>query len=330
MSDVVPAASASPAATPAAAAPAAAASAIPPAAPAASIPLAADPAAASAAAPAQTAPATFPTNWREILAGDPNAAKDLEKYTDPTAVYKSLRDVQAKISKGELRPAPMPLAANATSDQKAEWRRANGMPDSAEAMVKGMKLPDGVVIGEADKPLVEGFAKALFEEGASQAEMDRSVSWFYKQQDAIEQQRTDQDGQTRMNSEVALRGKWGQEYVANMSAMGAALATLPENVRAAMLSARGPDGQMLGNSAAFVEAMAQLGRELNPAATVVPHGDGNAAQTIENEIETIKKSMYDQNGTPNRAYWQNEKAQARYRELIDAQTKMGQRSTRAA
>jgi hypothetical protein len=64
--------------------------------------------------------------------------KDLEKYTDPRAVYQSLRDLQAKISKGELKAPPTPLPENATAEQKAAWRQANGLPATAEDYVKGL------------------------------------------------------------------------------------------------------------------------------------------------------------------------------------------------
>jgi hypothetical protein len=259
-----------------------------------------------------------------LAAGDKDAAKDLEKYTDPRAIYKSLRGLQDDISSGKFKRAPEALPENATPEQTAEWRKSNGLPESAEAMVKGLKLPDGVVPGEADKPLIEQFAKGMFEQGATQGEMDRAITLYYGLQDGLEEQRTENDGKTRIASEVALRGEMGADYTANMNAMGSVLAMLPEGVADGLLTARDADGNMLGNRADVIKALAQLGRELNPAATLVLPGGGDA-KTIDAEMATIEKSMYDKSGAPNRVYWGDEKAQARYRELLDVRLKMQQK-----
>lgn len=282
-------------------------------------------AAQAAAAAAALKPGELPTgfDFRAYLAGgDKDVEKDLAKYTDPKAIYQSLRDLQAKISKGELKAAPKPLAENATPEQKAEWRKSNGLPETAEAYVKNLALPDGVVIGAADKPLVENFAKAMFEDGAAQGEMNRAVSWFYKQQDAAEAARTQNDGATRVSSEVTLRGEWGPEFTPNMNAFGVFKAQMPAELQTAIFAARTPDGRMLGDTPEFLKMGAALGRMINPAATLIVPGGGDAGKTIGDEIKAIEATMYDGNGTPNREYWGDEKKQGRYRELIDMQTRM--------
>lgn len=274
------------------------------------------------AAAALAAPPKFPEDWRAQLAGeDKSALTDLAKYNDPQSVYKSLRDLQAKISKGELKAPAAALPANATPEQKAEWRKSNGLPETAEAYVAKLSLPNGVVIGEADKPLVNDFAKSMFEQGASQAEMDRAVSWFYQQQDAASAQRTQQDGTTRVQSEVALRGEWGADFTPNMNAFGVFKATMPAELQASIFAARMPDGRLLGDAPEFLKLGSQLGRTINPAATLILPAGGDAGKTIGDEIKAIEATMYT-NGQANREYWGDEKKQARYRELIDMQTKM--------
>lgn len=265
-------------------------------------------------------------DFRGYLAnGDKDAEKDLAKYTDPRAVYKSLRDLQTKISKGELKAPPAGLAENATAEEKTAWRAANGLPATAEAMVEKLELPNGVVIGEADKSLVSAFAKDMFEKGATQGEMNRAVSWFYQQQGAVAQQRTEADGQTRVASEVALRGEWGQDFKPNMNAFGAFKAMMPEALQAQIFTARTADGNMLGNTAEFMKLGAEIGRMLNPAAAIVPQG-GDAGKTIGDEIKSIENSMYDKNGVADRSYWGDEAKQARYRELITARDRMAAQS----
>jgi hypothetical protein len=274
----------------------------------------------------------FPENWRELLAGeDKDAIRDLAKYTDPNNVYKSLRELQAKISKGELKAPPKPLPANATEEQKAAWRKENGLPESAEAYVKDLALPDGVVVGEADKPLLQEFAKAMFEGGATQAEMNRAVGWFYQMQEQMEASRADADSDFHAASEAMLRDEWKQDFKPNMNAFGAFRAKIPEDVQALIFSSRTVDGQMLGDHPAFLKLGALIGRELNPAATVVTTGPGDI-KTIESEIAAIEKSIYDERGNPNPDYWKGDagaRAQARYRELIDARDKLTQKGRAA-
>lgn len=286
------------------------------------------------AAAAAAAPAGFPENWREIMAGgDKQLLTDLAKYTTPDALYKSLRDVQTKISKGELKAPPAPLAKDATPEQAAEYRKANGLPDSAEGYVAKLELPEGIVIGEADKPLVASFAKSMFEQGATQGEMNRAVSWFYSQQAQVEQQRSERDGETKQTAMSELMTEWGPgDYKTNMQAVGSFLAAVPEELRVEMLTARTADGRMLGNTAAFNKFAAEMARQINPAATLVPAGDSNALGTISDQIKAIESKMY-LDGKPNPEYWKGESGkamQAKYRELTDARDALKSRGGKAA
>ena len=88
------------------------------------------------------------------------------------------------------------------------------------------------MIGEADKPLVGNFAKALFQGGRTQPVMNRAVSWFYQAQDRVEAQRAEVDGQYRVESEVALRTEWGPEHARNMNAFGAFRSQIPDDLQA--------------------------------------------------------------------------------------------------
>jgi hypothetical protein len=287
--------------------------------------------AAAAAAAAAAAKPTFGEKWREDLAGDDKTAlTDLARYTDPKAVYKSLRELQTKISKGELKAPPAPLAKDATPEQVTAYRQANGLPDKPEAFVEKLELPNGVVVGEAEKPLVGQFAKMAFDKGWSQQQMNEAVSWWYEAQDASEAQRAEADHSTLVAAQGELIGEWGQqEYKVNMNAVGSLLSTMPEALRNNMLTARMPDGRMVGNTAEFNRWAAAQARELNPSATLVPVGDPNAMKTIETEISAIEKEMADQRS----GYWRGPEAdrkQARYRELVDAQEKMKTRGNRAA
>jgi hypothetical protein len=295
----------------------------------------ADAAATAAAAAAANGPEKFPDNWRELLAGGDKAKlTDLAKYTDPTALYGSLRSTQEKISKGELKAAPVPLPANATPEQTAAWRQANGLPEKAESFVEKLALPDGVVLGEGDKPLVGEFAKFALDKGWSQGQFDQAMTFYYQAQDLAEAQREEADGGHKQTAMQELMGAWGAgDYKTNMNAVGSLLAGMPEDMRVELLTARTPDGRMLGNTAAFNKWAATVARDLNPAASLVLPGGNSSMTSINERISAIEGQMYTKDGKENPAYWRGDagqRMQAELRDLYDAQAKMKSRGQAAA
>jgi hypothetical protein len=277
--------------------------------------------------PPPGAPQNWPDNWRGLFAGDDKAAlKDLEKYTEPNAVYKALRGLQSDVSSGKLKAPAQPLPANATAEQIADFKKANGLPEKAEAYVEKIALPNGHVIGETDKSLVGEFAKMANARNWSQDQFNDAVAWYYDGQARAEAQRQAADGDHKTEAARVLGAEWGAaDYKTNMNAFSTLLAGMPEDARDLLLSARTVDGRLIGNLPGFIKWAAAYERQVNPAATIVAAGDGNAAKTIGDEIATIEKSMYDDKGNPNAAYWKGEagqKMQARYRELVHAQSQM--------
>jgi len=139
---------------------------------------------------------------------------------------------------------------------------------------------------------------------------------------------------SRVQSEVALRTEWGPDFTQNMNAFGSLKAMMPTELQEMLFTARTGDGRMLGNTAEFVKWGAQLARELNPAAAIVPAG-GDTGKTIDNEIASIdavyqKAISGDQEAR--RAYYGHDGKpglDARQRELIDAQQKMQARGKAA-
>src|SRR3546814_8159770 len=68
---------------------------------------------------------------------------------------KSQRALEQKLSSGEFKKA---IGPDATPEQIAEWRKEQGIPEKPEDY--DLKFDNGLVIGEADKPLVAEFLKA--------------------------------------------------------------------------------------------------------------------------------------------------------------------------
>lgn len=332
MSEVVDpvAAPAAPAAAPAAPASAPAA---PAAAPAAQAPAQA-PAASQAPAPADPAatPAPeppkqkWPDNWRELAVGElpqdatpeqkeehEKAMKIAKRYTTPSDLLKAQREVQRRLSNGELR-APLPKGA--TEAQIAEWRKENGIPEKPEDYK--LELPKGVVLGDNDKPIVEGFVKAMHAKNAQPEVVSEAVSWYVQMQQEQAQARAEADAAYRESLEDTLREEWGGDYRSNKAGVENLVSQWPEDVRAALTTARTADGFLIENPG-VMKVLAGLAREMGfVGATVVPKG-GDLGEGVSQEIAAIEKSMFNEDGTKNPAYWKSDKAIARYTQLLEAQ-----------
>lgn len=309
------------AATPApAATPAATANTAPPAA-AAPPPVASPATQQSPTATAGTAKAEvgyWANDWRERMAGgDVKEKARLDRMASPEAVYKSFRAMEQRLSSGELKG---PYPKDGKPEAQAAWRKENGVPETAEAY--DISLPDGLVVGEADLPIVAEVKKALHEVNAPQAVMTKALTAYYKMRAAEDAAQDDADLDHKAKSEEALRQEWGQEYRVNVNAISNFVRQTFGKDADRLLGARLADGRPLGNDPAILRALANVVRELNPIATVAGHSGTGAAQAVDAEIAALEKRMRD-----DRANWfKDDAAQARYRQLTEARDKAQQRA----
>lgn len=299
-----PAAPAAPAAPP----PAAAAPAAPAAAPAAPK---TPPAAAAPAAP--TAPAA---DWRKDIAGDdPKTLERLGRFASQKAMWDSFRELEGQLHGGKFRPV---LPENPTPEQMSTYRKDMGIPDKPEAYE--LKLKDGLVIGEADKPVIESFKKAGHAKNYTPDQLSAAVEWYYAEQERQtgERERLDREAVTKAGQ--TLKAEWqAGDFQANLNMIDALLLKLPESVRDSVKHGRLADGTPLWGSADFLRGFAAIARETNPAAAVVPSGTGNVAGAIDDEIKQIEGWMNAQPGSPENAkYWQSDSTQKRLRDLYTA------------
>jgi len=272
----------------------------------------------------ETTAETVAPDWRGRLAGeDKDALKRLGRFTDEAAFYKSYRALETKLSSGEMKRA---LPEGATPEETATWRKEQGLPDNAEGYVTGLTLPDGLVIGEADKPLVADFAAAALAGNVDPKAFSGMVAQYYAMQDKQRAAMEETDAVFRQESEEALRTDWqGADYRQNLTAVSNMMAGWPEGLAARVLAGRTPDGRKIGDDPAFVKQMASLARELNPAATLVPLGSGDPAKSVEGRLADITAMMGDRNSE----YWKGPKSdrlQQEYRDLIEAQDKIKSRA----
>ena len=245
-------------------------------------------------------------NWRAQFAGDDEKrATQLERYTTPEDFGKSFFEKDAKIRAGD---ALKPLAENATDDDVKAFREQQGIPLEASEYLEN--LPEGLVIGEDDKPIIADFMNKLHALNVPPAVAHATVEWYNEFQEQQQAAIREQDKAHEDETTDVLRDKWGSEYRININIAKAALAQLPEEKRAMFLDARMSDNRALFNDPDIMGWLAGIGRQVNPTATIVGAGEGSD-KAVDVRIAEIEATM----GTP--AYTKDEKVQAELRRLYD-------------
>jgi hypothetical protein len=267
---------------------------------------------ADAGAQAGKAADTGAVDWRDKLAaGDDKFRKRLDRFTDETSFAKSFRELERKLSSGEYKRG---LPEGATPEEIATWRKESGLPETPEGYVEKLALPNGLVLGEADKPIVADFAAAAHAGNIAPDQFNALVAKYYEIQDKQRAAIEDQDAQFRAAAEDELRQVWeGPNYRRNLAAVNNFMASWPEDLRNGILAARTPDGKKLGDMPGFIRQIANIAMDLNPAATLVPAGTSDQTKGVNDRIADLEKMMGDRSSD----YWRGPKSESLQQEIRD-------------
>lgn len=257
-------------------------------------------------------------NWREAASAEDQAVlKALQRYASPKDVAKALVEAQAKIRSGEL---SKPLPDDATPEQIAEYRKARGIPEQAAGYLE--KLPDGLVIGEDDKPLFDSFAGELHKHNVDPKVAHGLIAWYQNLVSGEDKARVDADAELKATVEHELRTEWGQEFKINVNVVNSFLAQAPKEVQEMLAEARTMDGTPIKGTAAFARWIASVAREINPAITIPGASGGDPLQSIDGRIAELDKMM-----RTDRKGWNNSPAlQAEYLRLVDQRDSLRRRT----
>lgn len=295
--------------------------------------IAADKAAADKAAADQAAAsAASGEKWRENYAVKKatvdgkldQAAHDkllnrLKRFSSIDDALESFFNADKKIADGTYRK---PLGDKATPEEIAEYRKANGIPETHDKYLE--KLPDGLVIGDEDKPFIEKFTKAFHDKNADPSVVAAAIKTYYDVIDEQEGLRAEANTAARAATEDALRDEWGADYRANTNLINSFIGSMPKDLQEELFQSAKPDGTQIMNNPTMLKWLAQQARELNYTGAVLPSGEASA-KGITTELDGLKAKMADRNSD----YWKGptaEKQQARYRELIDLQQRISNRA----
>ncbi len=260
----------------------------------------------------------WPEDWRTNLSGgDEKLLKRLERYQSPGDITKALIGLQTKISAGEMRSI---LPKNATQEQINAWREENGIPASPDKY--DLKLDKGLVIGETDQPVIDNILKAVHEKNGSHEIATGMAQLYFKLKEDSEVAQQELDRTAAQKAEDALRTEWGSEFRPNLNAIDNLFAMAPAELKDLIKFGRLADGSPIMANAGAIKWLNQLAREINPATTLIPNAGANLSGAIDDEIKKIETDMGAPKGTKEyKAYWEDDKRQARYRDLLNARDK---------
>jgi hypothetical protein len=257
----------------------------------------------------------WPEDWRDKFAnGDDKVMARLKRFASPDNVLKAWLESDKRIRSGQFKKA---LADDATPEEVAAWKKENGLPEKAEDYAFD-DLGDGYVLSEDDKPMLDGFKEVAFAKNISPADAKDLVKWFKQQEDAAVIQRAEADNAAKIEAIEDLRAEYGSEFRANMSAGKNLLVTMfgGEEPVAEFLSARLPDGSVLGNNPGLMKPLIAYAKEHFDAG-LMP--GGGAAKAEEDEFATIERKMKEDFD----AYQRDLEMQARYLELLERRQRRG-------
>ena len=245
-------------------------------------------------------------DWREKAAkGDTKKLARLGRYASPEAVIDALVSAQNRIAQGI--PA---LKKDATPEQIKEYRDSLGIPETPDKYDLS-----GSEFSNVNKELIADFLKSAHDTNQTPEQVKTSIMAYQQMVEKVNDQRSTQDMEIKAKTEDNLRGEWGTDFRRNLNLVNSFLDTAPQGFKEAFLTGRLGDGTPIGSSPEALRWLLQIELERNPTATVTPGAGANMAQSVDDEISKIEKTMRD-NRT---AYNKDEKMQSRYRQLIEYQ-----------
>jgi len=244
--------------------------------------------------------------------GDAKMLTRAERYGSPEAVFEALVHAQNRISSGELKPS-LP-AKDATTEQVKEWRAANGVPETAEGYGDL-----GLQLSEAGKATLSKYLPIAHAANLTPDQVRANLQFLSTMTRDQMEGRATKDREAEDAAQNALRSEWGAEYRRNNNIIQNLLdGRMKPEVKQAFMGARLPDGTPLGSSPDMMRVLLGLALIDNPAGTIVPGAGGDPMKGVEQELAEIRKVM----STDRKRYNGDEKMQARFRELLDAQEKL--------
>lgn len=251
-------------------------------------------------------------------AGEDKAKLNSLRYNSLEDMAAALFNAKQKIREGSVKA---PLKADATADELAEYRRENGIPEAPEGYLE--KLPDGLVIGEEDKPIFDSFMKSMHAKNADPAVAQEAVKWYYDFIEGEESKAVEANANACAATEDQLMAEWGGDFPANKNLFTNVIAGMPkelvgENGDGPLYSAVLSDGTQLMNHPEMVRWIVKVARDLHMPTTQLTAENSPGGVSIHDRIAELVKMSGNHDGP----YWRGAKAHGLQLELQSLNTKL--------
>lgn len=226
-------------------------------------------------------------DWKQKIAGeDAKMLKGLEKYESPADLAKAYSELQTKFSK--TRPLPQ-LAKDATPEQVKEYREAAGIPQSWDKY--DTTLDKGLVIGDADKPIVESYLKEFHEANLKPDDVKKVLQIHFEKQncDMADAMKIAEDHEKEVTQ--SLRQELGPKYDESINMASNYLkSNLGDEAFDKLRKSIAPDGTLLLNDQKILSHFFKLSREKFGNATQPPAEGANLLSLTARKTELEKLS----------------------------------------
>jgi len=270
----------------------------------------------------------WPDDWREKIAQHASAGdakiyekelKRLQALADPTAVHSSWRSIENTWASRNFMKKP---GKDAKPEEIAEFQKELGWTDKHDELLGGIKLENGAVLGDADKPVMAEFVKAVHGATSAQDFLGKAANWYFGNQEKQAAALDEADENFRNTAVSTLKQEFGPAFDRKRNnalsslfaiAPGGNDAKNPKGLMSRLLAGRTADGRTIGDDPDILRWLIALGSDRNPVGAVVEDGD-QSGKSLESELAAIRKRMREDRA----GYFKDEKMQARYRELTGA------------
>lgn len=250
----------------------------------------------------------------------------LEGIKDVKGLWGMYRELESKFTSGGLVKIP---GKDAKPEEISAFAKALGWSEKPEEMMGQINLANGVTIGDADKPRLNGFLSAIHGATSAADMVSKATNWYYKEQEEAAAALDEADDTFRRESETALKEEWGPAFKRRTNALASIFATAPggtdlknpNSLFARLLGGRTSDNKVIGNDPEILRWLDSMRNEINPAASVVEDGQ-QGGLSIDAEIKQIEATMR----SDRRTYNKDPKMQARYLQLLETRNKIQARA----
>ena len=250
----------------------------------------------------------MPEDWRQQMAGDDEARLTrLERYNTFQDFVDGAFSAHDKVRSGTVQYG---LPENASDEQIAEYRQANGIPDDG---VYVLTPPEGVEFSTIDQDMMKDMMAFSAERGVPQEVLNGQVNLYLAARDQLLQDMATQDNLDTAEFQEMMKGNWGANYDVNMNRAMNRINFLPEEVRDSFKNARLPDGRSIMNSPEIMNWIVGMDREIIP---LDPFRGGNDETTID-DARRIKAEGEERMKNDREAWYKDTAAQQKYMQAIE-------------